>query len=247
MKVTLEDIKQRPMPKHIAVIMDGNGRWAKSRGLLRTAGHRMGVQTLKNMVIALDELGIHYVTVYAFSTENWKRPEDEVDALMDLIVEFLDKELDYMDEKGVRIFPLGDITRLKKKTYDKIVAAQERTKYNTNIILNVALNYGGRQEIVRAAKAICQDVQDQKLQITDIDETVFASYLYTAGQPDPDLLIRPSGEMRVSNFLLWQIAYSEFWCTNILWPDFKKEDLWKAIWEYQNRDRRYGGLGTKRG
>ncbi len=247
MNITLEDIKQRPMPQHIAVIMDGNGRWAKNRGLLRTVGHRMGVQTLKNMVIALDELRIHYVTVYAFSTENWKRPADEIDALMELIVEFLDKELDYMDEKGVRINPIGDISRLKQKTYDKIVAAQERTKENDNIILNVALNYGGRQEIVRAAKALCQDVQEQKLQIEDIDESVFAGYLYTAGQPDPDLLIRPSGEMRVSNFLLWQIAYSEFWCTNILWPDFKKEDLWQAIWDFQNRDRRYGGLGGKRG
>ncbi len=245
MKVTLEDIRKKPMPQHIAVIMDGNGRWAKSRGLIRTAGHRMGVQTLKKLVMALDELNIHYVTVYAFSTENWKRPDDEVDTLMDLIVEFLNKELDYMHEKGVQIHPIGDLDRVRtrnKKTYDTIMAAQERTKDNTNIILNVALNYGGRQEIVRAAKAICADVQANKLNMDDIDEALFSNYLYTAGQPDPDLLIRPSGEMRVSNFLLWQIAYSEFWCTNILWPDFGKEHLWQAIWEYQNRDRRYGGL-----
>lgn len=243
MKVTLEDIRQKPMPKHIAVIMDGNGRWAKSRGLIRTAGHRMGVQALKSLVLALDELDIHYVTVYAFSTENWKRPADEVNTLMDLIVEFLDKELDYMHEKGVRIHPIGDISRLTGKTYDKITAAAELTKQNTNIVLNVALNYGGRQEIVHAAKAICEDVQNGRLTVDDIDEALFGSYLYTAGQPDPDLLIRPSGEMRVSNFLLWQIAYSEFWCTNILWPDFGKEHLWQAIWEYQNRDRRFGGLG----
>ena len=243
MKVTLEDIRQNPMPQHIAVIMDGNGRWAKSRGLLRTAGHRVGVQALKNLVLALDELGIQYVTVYAFSTENWKRPEDEVNTLMELIVEFLDKELDYMDEKGVQIHPIGDITRLHRKTYDKIVAAQERTKENDHIILNVALNYGGRQEILRAAKALCADVQGGTVQLEDIDEALFSSYLYTAGQPDPDLLIRPSGELRVSNFLLWQIAYSEFWTTNVLWPDFSKEDLWQAIWDYQNRDRRYGGLG----
>lgn len=243
MKVTLEDIKQKPMPNHIAVIMDGNGRWAKSRGLIRTAGHRMGVQALKSLVLALDELGIQYVTVYAFSTENWKRPADEVNTLMELIVEFLDKELDYMHEKGVCIHPIGDISRLTGKTYDKIVAAQEKTKDNDNIILNVALNYGGRQEIIRATKAICEDVQNQKLAIDDIDEALFSSYLYTAGQPDPDLLIRPSGELRVSNFLLWQIAYSEFWGTSVLWPDFGKEHLWQAIWEYQNRDRRYGGLG----
>ena len=193
MKVTLEDIKQKPMPNHIAVIMDGNGRWAKSRGLIRTAGHRMGVQALKSLVLALDELGIQYVTVYAFSTENWKRPADEVNTLMELIVEFLDKELDYMHEKGVRIHPIGNISRLTGKTYDKIVAAQEKTKNNDNIILNVALNYGGRQEIIQATKAICKDVQNHKLAIDDIDEALFSSYLYTAGQPDPDLLIRPSG------------------------------------------------------
>lgn len=246
MNVTLEDIRQKPMPKHIAVIMDGNGRWAKSRGLARTAGHRVGVQALKSLIIALDELGIQYLTVYAFSTENWKRPADEINALMELIVEFIDKEIDYLHEKGVRVNPIGDISRLTGKTYERIVFAREKTKENQHIILNVALNYGGRQEIVRATKAICRDVQEQKLCLDDLDEALFSSYLYTAGQPDPDLLIRPSGEMRVSNFLLWQIAYSEFWITNVLWPDFGKEHLWQAIWDYQNRDRRYGGLGEKR-
>lgn len=246
MNVTLEDIRQKPMPKHIAVIMDGNGRWAKSRGLARTAGHRVGVQALKSLIIALDELGIQYLTVYAFSTENWKRPADEINALMELMVEFIDKEIDYLHEKGVRVNPIGDISRLNEKTYERIVFAREKTKENQHIILNVALNYGGRQEIIRATKAICRDVQEQKLCVDDLDEALFSSYLYTAGQPDPDLLIRPSGEMRVSNFLLWQIAYSEFWITNVLWPDFGKEHLWQAIWDYQNRDRRYGGLGEKR-
>lgn len=246
MRVTLEALKQKPMPKHIAIIMDGNGRWAKKKGLPRVAGHRVGVQVLKSMVITLDELGIQYLTVYAFSTENWKRPTDEVNALMDLIVEFIDKEIDYLDEKGVRINPIGDISKLTGKTYDKIIFAREKTKENNHIIMNVALNYGGRQEIIRATKAICEDVINHKLQIDEIDEDLFANYLYTKGQPDPDLLIRPSGEMRVSNFLLWQIAYSEFWITNILWPDFGKEQLWQAIWEFQNRDRRYGGLGEKR-
>lgn len=246
MKVTLEELKQKPMPKHIAVIMDGNGRWAVSKGLARNAGHRVGVQALKNLIIALDELEIPYLTVYAFSTENWKRPADEVNALMELMIEFIDKEIDYLDEKGVRVNPIGDISRLSGKTYEKIVFAREKTKNNSHIILNVALNYGGRQEIIRAAKAFCEDVQKGNMQLDDLDEACFSRYLYTAGQPDPDLLIRPSGEMRVSNFLLWQIAYSEFWVTNILWPDFKKEHLWQAIWDYQNRDRRYGGLGGKR-
>ncbi len=243
MKLTLDELKAKPMPNHIAIIMDGNGRWAKSKGLMRVAGHRVGVQALKNTIIALDELGIGYLTVYAFSTENWKRPQAEVDTLMELITEFINKEIDYLDEKGVRVNPIGDISALSPKALESITYAKEKTKHNSHIVFNVALNYGGRQEIVRAAKAICQAVQQNELQIDDIDETLFSSYLYTAGQPDPDLVIRSSGELRISNFLLWQIAYSEFWITNILWPDFKKEDLWQAVWEYQNRDRRYGGVG----
>ena len=242
MKVTLDDLKAKPMPQHIAIIMDGNGRWAKSKGLMRVAGHRVGVQALKNTIIALDELGIGHLTVYAFSTENWKRSKDEVDALMELITEFINKEIDYLDEKGVRVNPIGDISALTPKALESISYAKEKTKHNSHIVFNVALNYGGRQEIVRAAKAICEDVKRDALQIEDIDEALFSSYLYTAGQPDPDLVIRSSGELRISNFLLWQIAYSEFWITNILWPDFKKEDLWQAVWEYQNRDRRYGGV-----
>ena len=242
MKVTLDELKAKPMPQHIAIIMDGNGRWAKSKGLMRVAGHRVGVQALKNTIIALDELGIGHLTVYAFSTENWKRSKDEVDALMELITEFINKEIDYLDEKGVRVNPIGDISALTPKALESISYAKEKTKNNSHIVFNVALNYGGRQEIVRAAKAICEDVKRDALQIEDIDEALFSSYLYTAGQPDPDLVIRSSGELRISNFLLWQIAYSEFWITNILWPDFKKEDLWQAVWEYQNRDRRYGGV-----
>ncbi|MBQ2432404.1 MAG: isoprenyl transferase [Peptococcaceae bacterium] len=242
MKVTLDELKAKPMPQHIAIIMDGNGRWAKSKGLMRVAGHRVGVQALKNTIIALDELGIGHLTVYAFSTENWKRSKDEVDALMELITEFINKEIDYLDEKGVRVNPIGDISALTPKALESISYAKEKTKHNSHIVFNVALNYGGRQEIVRAAKAICEDVKRDALQIEDIDEALFSSYLYTAGQPDPDLVIRSSGELRISNFLLWQIAYSEFWITNILWPDFKKEDLWQAVWEYQNRDRRYGGV-----
>lgn len=243
MKVTLEQLKEKPMPEHIAIIMDGNGRWAKGKGLVRAVGHRFGVQALKNTIIALDELGIGHLTVYAFSTENWKRPKDEVDALMELISEFINKEIDYLDEKGVRVNPIGEISALSPKALQSISYAREKTKHNSHIIFNVALNYGGRQEILRATKAICTAVKQNELQIEEIDDAIFSSYLYTAGQPDPDLVIRSSGELRISNFLLWQIAYSEIWVTDILWPDFKKEDLWQAIWEYQNRDRRYGGIG----
>lgn len=243
MKVTLEQLREKPMPQHIAIIMDGNGRWAKRKGLMRVAGHRVGVQALKNTIIALDELGIGHLTVYAFSTENWKRPQAEVDTLMELISEFINKEIDYLDEKGVRVNPIGEIGALSPNALQSIIYAKEKTKNNSHIIFNVALNYGGRQEILRATKAVCAAVQQEKLQIEEIDDAVFSSYLYTAGQPDPDLVIRSSGELRISNFLLWQIAYSEIWVTDILWPDFKKEDLWKAIWEYQHRDRRYGGIG----
>lgn len=242
MNLTIERLKERPLPEHIAVIMDGNGRWAKMKGLSRIAGHRVGVESLKKIIIAFDELGIQYLTVYAFSTENWKRPKQEVSALMDLIVEFIDREIDYLDSKGVRINPIGDISYIHGKTYERICYAKERTKQNDHIILNVALNYGGRQEIIHGVKTLCQDVLEGRLMIDEIDEDALSERLYTAKQPDPDLLIRSSGEMRVSNFLLWQIAYSEFWMTDILWPDFCKEDLWQAIYDYQNRNRRYGGL-----
>ncbi len=240
--ITIELLKEKPLPKHIAIIMDGNGRWAKKRGLPRTIGHRYGVESLKKIIESFVDLGIGYLTVYAFSTENWKRPEDEVDALMDLVVEFIDKELDYLNSKGIKVNPIGYIERITGLTYEKIMTAKERTKDNTVLTLNVALNYGGRQEIVRSVKAICQNVLSGETTIDEIDEEFFANTLYTGGQPDPDLLIRPSGEMRVSNFLLWQIAYSEFWITNILWPDFKQEHLWQAIYDYQNRQRRFGGL-----
>lgn len=242
--VTLEMICQKPLPKHIAIIMDGNGRWAKKRGLPRTAGHRVGMESLERVVECFDELNIPYLTVYAFSTENWKRPVEEVDALMDLMVEFIDKKIDYLDRKGVRVNPIGCVEKIKGVTYERIMYAKERTKNNERLIFNVALNYGGRQEIVQGIQDICRQVQQGKLHIEDIDEEVVSRNLYTAGQPDPDLLIRPSGELRVSNFLLWQIAYTEFWTTDILWPDFRKEELWRAIYDYQNRQRRFGGLNV---
>lgn len=240
--ITMEMLMEKPLPEHIAIIMDGNGRWANKQGLPRTIGHRHGVESLKKIIEGFVDLGIQYLTVYAFSTENWKRPEDEVDALMKLLVEFIDKELDYLDSKGIKVNPIGYIERIQGITYERIMYAKERTANNDVLILNVALNYGGRQEIVRGVKAICQKVLDGEVDIEAIDEAYFADTLYTKGQPDPDLLIRPSGEMRVSNFLLWQIAYSEFWITDILWPDFKQEHLWQAIYDFQNRQRRFGGI-----
>lgn len=240
--VTLEMLRQKPMPEHIAIIMDGNGRWANKRGLPRIAGHRVGMESLEKVVECFDELDIHYLTVYAFSTENWKRPAEEVNALMDLMVEFIDKKIDYLDRKGVRVNPIGLVEKIKGETYERIMYAKERTKNNDHLVFNVALNYGGRQEIVQGIQEICRRVQSGELTVEEIDEQVVGQSLYTAGQPDPDLLIRPSGEQRVSNFLLWQIAYTEFWTTDVLWPDFRKEDLWRAIYDFQNRQRRFGGL-----
>lgn len=241
-KITKELLLKKALPQHIAIIMDGNGRWALKQGMPRTFGHRVGVESLKKVVESFDELGIGYLTVYAFSTENWKRPTEEVDALMDLMVEFIDKELDYLHSKGVKINPIGYIERIEGMTYEKIKFAQAKTKDNTKLILNIAFNYGGRQEIIRGLKEICQQVLDNKLSIEEIDEAVVSNHMYTKGQPDPDLLIRPSGELRISNFLLWQIAYTELWITDVLWPDFSKEHLWQAIYDFQNRKRRYGGL-----
>ena len=240
--VTLDILREKPMPKHIAIIMDGNGRWANKRGLPRIAGHRVGMESLERVVEWFADLDIPYLTVYAFSTENWKRPAEEVNALMDLMVEFIDKKIDYLDRKGVRVNPIGLVDKIKGETFERIMYAKERTRDNDHLIFNVALNYGGRQEIVQGIQTICQRVLAGELNVDEIDEEVVSQVLYTAGQPDPDLLIRPSGEQRVSNFLLWQIAYCEFWTTDVLWPDFRKEDLWRAIYDFQNRQRRFGGL-----
>lgn len=230
------------IPVHIAVFMDGNGRWARKRGLPRSAGHREGANTLKRIVTECDAIGIKYLTAYAFSTENWNRPKDEVDALMSLLLEFLrnaDKEL---AGKNVRILVIGDTDKLSEDIKKEIVRVVNNTSANTGLSLVIALNYGGRCEIASAAARIAKDVKDGRINPEDIDEKLFSDYLYTKGIPDPDLVIRPSGENRLSNFLLWQSSYSEFWYSNILWPDFSKNDLLEAISEYQRRNRRYGGL-----
>ncbi|NLC76652.1 MAG: isoprenyl transferase [Clostridia bacterium] len=235
--------KEKPeIPAHIAIIMDGNGRWAQRRKLPRAAGHRQGVESLRAMVEACLDLGVKILTVYAFSTENWKRPKEEVDILMKLLVEYLEKEIAELDRQGVRITPIGDINKLPAPAVRQLKKAVNQTKDNERLILNIALNYGGRAELVMAVKAIAELVKSGELAIDVITEEVVAAHLATAGLPDPDLLIRPSGEYRVSNFLLWQIAYTEFWITDTLWPDFRKEHLLEAIRAYQSRDRRFGGL-----
>lgn len=230
------------IPSHIAIIMDGNGRWAKKRNLPRTMGHRAAVITIKDIVKACSSLGVNYLTLYAFSTENWKRPKDEVNALMNLLVEFLAKELNELHENNVIINHLGDISALPKICQESLLASHEKTKNNTGLNLNLALNYGGRADIKNAIINISLEVKNGILDLEDINETLISKYLYTMNMPDPDILIKPGGEYRVSNFLLWQIAYTELWFSNILWPDFKKENLYEAIIDYQKRDRRYGGI-----
>lgn len=230
------------MPRHIAIIMDGNGRWAKQRKLPRTMGHKAGVETIRRVIKETHILGIKYLTLYAFSTENWKRPKDEVSALMRLLVEYLRSELQELNKNSVVIKILGDINMLPKDAQNEVKEAIELTKNNTGVVLNIAFNYGGRDEIIRAVKLVSNDVKSGKLNIEDINEKALEKYLYTNGTPDPDLIIRPSGEQRISNFLLWQCAYSEFWYSNVCWPDFKEEHLHEAIYDYQHRDRRYGGV-----
>ncbi len=225
-------------PAHVAIIMDGNGRWAKQRGLPRAAGHKAGTDNLRRVIEAAVELGIRILTIYAFSTENWQRPADEVNGLMSIFEEVIDRELGDLHRNGVRLRHIGRLDRLSPAFADKVRAAIALTRDNTRLTLNIAFNYGGRAEIVEAVRSIVAAGLPPE-QITD--DTV-AAHLYTAGQPDPDLIIRTSGEMRVSNFLIWQGAYSEYYITPTYWPDFDKEQLRLALEEYSRRHRRFGGL-----
>ena len=229
----------RNIPRHIAIIMDGNGRWAKKRGLPRIAGHRQGVEALKKVMDACGELGIKYLTVYAFSTENWDRPKDEVDFLMNLFSETIDKELKKIKENKVWIRFFGRLNAFPKHLREKISRASRQTE-GGDFCLNVMVNYGGRAEIVDASKQLAQEVKDGRINLDQIDDVRFSKKLYLSGIPDPDLLIRTAGEMRISNFLLWEIAYAEFWVTQTLWPDFRKEDLYRAIADYNKRERKFG-------
>ncbi|HHW62222.1 MAG TPA: isoprenyl transferase [Syntrophomonadaceae bacterium] len=233
------------LPQHIAIIMDGNGRWAKRRFMPRQIGHRAGMSSLKETVQTCSQLGISVLTVFAFSTENWKRPADEVNYLMKLLVEYIHKELDELHENKVQIHVLGDYSTIPEECKVEIERAIRLTKNNQGLIFNIALNYGSRQEILDATRHIAIDVVEGRLKPEEINDSLFSHRLYTYHVPDPDLLIRTAGEMRISNFLLWQIAYSEIVVTNVLWPDFRKNDLLAAIAEYQKRDRRFGGLSHK--
>ena len=238
----IEKIDKNRIPQHIAIIMDGNGRWAKAKNLPRTMGHKAGVETIRRVIKEADRLGVKYITLYAFSTENWKRPKDEVNALMKLLVQYLRSEVSELHRNKVVLRVLGDITALADECRKEIEESIELTKNNTGLVLNFAFNYGGRDEIIRAVKNVVDDVQEGKINKENITQELFANYLYTKYSPDPDLIIRPSGEQRLSNFLLWQCAYSEFWYSNINWPDFSEKDLQQAIYDYQNRDRRFGGV-----
>lgn len=234
------ETKLLPPPEHIAIIMDGNGRWAKKRGLPRTAGHAAGAEAFRRIANYCRTLGVRYLTVYAFSTENWKRSQDEVEGIMRLLRKYLEEALRDMEKNRVSFRFFGDLSRLSPKLQKMCLDAQSRSQ-DYDVQVNFCLNYGGRDEIVRAARAFAREVAEGKRQPEELTEQQFGNYLYSAGVPDPELIIRPSGEMRTSNFLLWQSAYSEFVFMDVLWPDFSEKDLDAAIAEYHRRNRRFGG------
>lgn len=229
-------------PRHIAIIMDGNGRWAKQRGLPRTAGHAAGAETFRNIANYCRTLGVEYLTVYAFSTENWKRSQEEVSGIMKLLGNYLQEAIRDMEKNHVRFRFFGDLSRLSPNLQKLCMDAQEKSAVFGDVQVNFCLNYGGRDEIVRAARAFAQDVAEGKRSPQELTEDILSDYLYSAGVPDPELIIRPSGELRTSNFLLWQSAYSEYVFMNVLWPDFGPRDLDQAIEEYHRRNRRFGGV-----
>jgi undecaprenyl diphosphate synthase len=234
-----------PVPNHIAIIMDGNGRWAKSRGKSRVTGHREGVRSVREIVEACGHAGVKYLTLYTFSTENWKRPKDEVSTLMRLLVSSLRAELDSLHENNVRFMTMGELHRLPQDARKEVHRAVERTANNTGLTLNLALSYSGRWDIVRAVKRIAMDARSGRISPEDVDEQLISSFLSTALLPDPDLLIRTSGEMRLSNFLLWELAYTELYISERFWPDFRTHELCEAIRSYQGRERRFGQVSEQ--
>ena len=236
----INNIDKELMPKHIAIIMDGNRRWAKERGLATQFGHKAGAETLEKIAVYANELGIKYLTVYAFSTENWKRTEEEIGALMLLLENYLDKFLNKESLRNIRIRVLGDVEALSDSLKQSIYKIIDKSKNNTGLTLNIAFNYGGRSEIVRAVKNISEKVKNNEIDSEDINENIISDNLYTAGELEPDLLIRPGGELRISNFLLWQLAYTEFLFIDKYWPDFSEEDLLQAIKTYEKRNRKFG-------
>lgn len=240
--ISIDDIDMARIPRHISCIMDGNGRWATSRGMGRGEGHKAGIVALREIITACVRMGVDVLSAYAFSTENWNRPQSEVNLLMHLFAQTFIEELPLLKRENVRVEFLGDISALPQKTRDVFAYGLEETKDHTGMVLALAVNYGARAELTRAARQIAQDVQAGTLALDDIDETALASRLYAADLPDPELVIRTSGEMRVSNYLLWQIAYAEFYVTDTYWPDFDRWGLVRAIAAFQGRDRRFGGL-----
>ncbi|MCS7461861.1 isoprenyl transferase [Paenibacillus doosanensis] len=238
----IERIDSENIPSHVAVIMDGNGRWAQKRGLPRVAGHHSGMKNVKKITMAADAIGVKVLTMYAFSTENWKRPREEVEYLMKLPLEFFPKEIDELIANNVQIRMTGWHEGVPDYTMKAIQDAIDQTKHNTGLILNFALNYGSRREMLQGVKRLTEDVVSGKISLDAVDEAMFSSYLLTHPLPDPDLLIRTSGELRISNFLMWQLAYSELWFTELCWPEFTEKHFYEAIQEYQRRARRYGGL-----
>jgi undecaprenyl diphosphate synthase len=233
------------LPTHIAIIMDGNGRWAKKRGLPRVAGHNEGIKSVRAVVEAAGDLGIKILSLYTFSKENWFRPKQEVSALMKLLISTLRREIDELLEKNVQLKAIGNIEELPEAAYQELFLGMDRTKHNTGLVLNLALSYSGRQEIVDAVREISQKVKAGILQPEEIGEKVFAAHLHTYDLPDPDLLIRTSGESRISNFMLWQIAYTEIFVTKTLWPDFRKDELYEALLNYLTRERRFGRVSEQ--
>ena len=238
--MSLKQLEKEKLPKHIAIIMDGNGRWANKRSFRRILGHREGMESVKEIVRACRELDIQALTLYAFSSQNWQRPELEVKALMGLLKKYVRSEVNELNEKNVKLQGIGELDKLPKSVIKVFNEAVEVTKNNTGMVLSVALSYGGREEILTAVSKIVKKIKTGELLPDDITEDIFSENLYTAGLPDPDFLIRTSGELRISNFLLWQIAYSEIYVTDVLWPDFRKDDLYRALIEFQKRKRRFG-------
>ena len=237
-----KQIKNNSVPVHVGIIMDGNGRWAKKRHLPRISGHKVGAERIEDILEESVALGIQYLSLYAFSTENWKRPKEEVNSLMNLIVRYVNSRLSDFKENNIKLLTMGDISKLPPSALNAVNYAKEETKDNNGLTLNIGLNYGGRDEIVSGIKALFKEYEKDPTIIKNLDSELFKSFLDTKDQPDVDLLIRPGGEKRISNFMLYQIAYSEFYFTECLWPDFTKEEFQKAILEFQNRERRYGGL-----
>lgn len=238
--IALADFDPNSVPRHIAVIMDGNGRWAKQRGKNRLSGHKAGIEAVRETIRCANDVGVDYLTIYGFSSENWKRPADEVTGLMDLFAKTMLAEVEELHKEQVRVRAIGHLKALPRKTREAFEKAWDMTKNNSGMTLFVAVNYGGRTEIVDGIKAYLNDLQAGSA--PELDDETFSRYLYTADAPDPDLLIRTSGELRISNFLLWQIAYAEFYCTDVLWPDFDRYELLRAMIAYQKRDRRFGAV-----